>query len=156
MTYLKELFYRWFRQNLIRKTGRQFQDALDDEMTETFLKVLLYCMWLNFIIDPNYRRNIRDFEGKYEFRDKAGGVKEFVKFKYGMMWLKEEIAPDADLTVTFKDGRALRDFLLSPKQDILKSLLNNEVTVRGNLNYLLKFAFLATHLKLEFLGTIPK
>jgi hypothetical protein len=155
MAYLKALFYKWFRRSVIKNTGRQFQDALDDEMTETFLGVLLDCMWFNFVIDSNYRKNIQHFEGRYQFRDKDGSVKKFVRFTNGMMWFKEEISPDADLTVTFKDGRALRDFLLSPRQDILKSLLNNEVLVRGNLNYLFKFAFLANHLRLEFLGKLP-
>lgn len=155
MCALKGWIFKLFRRSAIKKMGSQLQEALDDQMTETFLKALLGYLWLNFTIDPNYRKNIQDFKGKYQFRDKAGKVKAFVRFENGKMKFKEEISPEADLTVTFKDGRALRDFLLSPNQDILKSLLNNEVIVRGNLNYLFKFGFLANHLKLEFLGNLP-
>ncbi len=48
--------------------------------------------------------------------------------------------------MTFRNPVALRDFLFSKNQDVLQSLLKNEVTVEGNLNYLYKFGFMAKDL----------
>lgn len=42
-------------------------------------------------------------------------------------------------------SQALRSFLLGFKKDILKVLLENQIHVTGNLNYLYRFGFLANH-----------
>ena len=47
------------------------------------------------------------------------------------------------------------NFLLSANRDILRGLLNNEVLVTGNLNYMYKFGFMANHLQLELTGNLP-
>ena len=57
------------------------------------------------------------------------------------------VAPvPATVTVTFKDSAAMRRFLFSKDQDILASLLANEVEVDGNLNYIYKLGFMARDL----------
>jgi hypothetical protein len=40
----------------------------------------------------------------------------------------------------------LRDFIFSRDQDILNSILANQVEVDGNLNYIYKFGFMARDL----------
>jgi hypothetical protein len=50
------------------------------------------------------------------------------------------------VAVTFKDSAALLRFLFSHDQDILDSLLSNDVAVDGNVNYIYKFAFMARDL----------
>jgi hypothetical protein len=49
--------------------------------------------------------------------------------------------------VRFTDGAALRRFLFAEDQDILDSLLANEVELTGNLNYIYKFGFMARDLQ---------
>lgn len=127
--------------------GERFLKSLEDETAETFLEMLLSYMKLKFILDPSYRRNIEDFKGRYQFKSRDNGVTVLVEFDNGKMDVKETLADDVDVTVIFKDGKALMNFLFH--RDILKGLLNNEVTVNGNLNYMYKFGFMANHLQLE-------
>ena len=119
--------------------------TLEGEATEWFLEVLLFVMRVLFLISPNYRKNIKNFTGSYRFKDKEDNVNVLVKFYDGDMEISEDPAPQTDVTVTFKDSEALRNFLLAFKKDILKVLLHNEIQVNGNLNYLYKFIFMANH-----------
>lgn len=68
--------------------------------------------------------------------------------------MKKEKFPDDDsnlkVTVTFKDGHALCKFLTIRTPDIFKSLLARDLDYEGNLNYLLKFAYMSRHLKTMF------
>ena len=63
------------------------------------------------------------------------------------MVVHEEALNQWDVKVTFKNAQALRDFLFSGDQDIVDSLLKNEVEVDGNLNYIYKFGFMARDLE---------
>ena len=112
-------------------------------------------MKLKFMFDPSYRKNIENFKGRYQFKSKGDGVAVLVEFDNEKMDIKEKLANDVDVTCTFKDGKALINFLLSRDRDILRRLLNNEVTLTGNLNYIFKFAFMANHLQLELTGNLP-
>jgi hypothetical protein len=143
----KKLTAKW----ALAKAGKGFIKSLEDEATEEFLKALLNLMNLAFIIDPDYRENIKNFKGSYRFMDRTGaaggeeGVNVLVAFDNGEMEISEDPGPEANVTVTFKDSAALRNFLLSFKKDILKVILNNEIQFRGNLNYLYKFIYMANH-----------
>jgi len=139
----------------LKKMGEQFLKSLEDETAETFLETLLLFMRLKFVLDPSYRRNIEDFKGRYQFKSKDGGVTVLVEFNDGKMDVKERLAEDVDVTVIFKDGRSLVNFLLSKNKDILRGLLHNEINVIGNLNYIYKFGFMANHLQLELTGNLP-
>ena len=55
-----------------------------------------------------------------------------------------------DVRVTFRSGGALREFLFSKDQDIVNSMLKNEVEVTGNLNYISRFGFLVKDLGRRF------
>jgi hypothetical protein len=48
----------------------------------------------------------------------------------------------------------LMGFLLSPKPDILGSMLRQDISIDGNLNYLYKFAYMAKHLQLKVTGKL--
>ncbi len=69
--------------------------------------------------------------------------------------VQERLIPDPNVSVIFKDGRSLINFLLSRDRDILRLLLSNEVVLRGNANYLFKFAYMANHLQLALTGKLP-
>ncbi len=142
-------------QEIAEKIRERFLKSLEDETAETSLEMLLLFMKLKFMLDPSYRKNIENFKGCYQFKSKDGGVTVLVEFDNGKMGIKETRADDVDVTCTFKDGRALMNFLLSKDRDILRRLLNNEVVLTGNLNYIFKFAFMANHLQLELTGNLP-
>jgi len=139
----------------LEKAGEKFLNALEDEAAETFLEMLLLFMRLKFMFDPSYRRNIENFKGRYQFKSRDNKITVLVEFDNGKMDIKETLSEDVDVTVIFKDGRSLMNFLLSQNRDVLRGLLNNEITVNGNLNYIYKFAFMANHLQLELTGNLP-
>ena len=139
----------------LEKAGEKFLKSLEDEAAETFLEMLLLFMRLKFMFDPSYRRNIENFKGRYQFRSRDGGITVLVEFDNEKMDIKETLSEDVDVTVIFKDGRSLMNFLLSQNRDVLRGLLNNEINVNGNLNYIYKFAFMANHLQLELTGNLP-
>lgn len=142
-------------QESTEKIRERFLKCLKDETAETFLQILLLFMKLRFMLNPAYRRNIENFRGRYQFKSRDEAVTVLVEFDNGKMDVKGALAHDVDVTVIFEDGRALMNFLLSRDRDILRGLLNNEVTVDGNLNYMYKFGFMANHLQLELTGNLP-
>jgi len=140
--------------------GEQLLRTLESETAETFLEILLGFMWIKFKLDSDFHENItvENFRGSYKFRTRnrrGRQVKVLVEFDHGEMEIREDIDAEATVTVTFENGRALRNFLLSPKPDILGCILRNEVVTSGNLNYLNKFAFMANHMMLEVTGDLP-
>jgi hypothetical protein len=119
---------------------------LGDRLTDRFLEVLLYGMDLGFSLSKDYRRNIKDFRGSYVFRTANQRVAASATFANEDMQVQAGPVKDWDCRITFKDAAALRRFLFSGNQDILNSLLANEVEVEGNLNYIYRFGFLAKDL----------
>jgi len=139
----------------LEKMGERFLKSMEDEAAETFLETLLLFMKFKFMLDASYKRNIENFDGRYQFRSKDGQITVFVEFKNGEMHIKEELNEDVNVTVIFKNGQSLVNFLLSENKDILRGLLHNEMRIIGNLNYIYKFAFMANHLQLELTGNLP-
>jgi len=75
-------------------------------------------------------------------------------FKDDQLHVHEDEVPDPQVTVIFKDGKALMDFLLAENPDILGAMLHQEVTPEGNLNYLYTFAYMARHLQRMATGRV--
>jgi hypothetical protein len=73
--------------------------------------------------------------------------------------VKEELITDPDVSVIFKDGKSLmnylRSYLLGRGGDVLKLVLNNELVLKGNVNYVYKFFYIANHLQLALTGRLP-
>ena len=131
---------------IIRLFSRSLKRELSGKATDEFLELLLMGMDLAFCLSKGYRRNIRDFEGRYLFRTADDIVAAAATFKHGDMEVHKEAIEDWDVRVTFKDARAFKDFIFSRDQDILDSLLANDVEMDGNLNYIYKFGFMARDL----------
>jgi hypothetical protein len=114
---------------------------------DKFLAHLLRLMSLVFSLNRDYRRNIQDFSGRYLFRVKDRNIALTADFDKGRMKVYEEDMDNTDVTVTFRNPKALMRFLLSPKPDVLGSILKQDVVIDGNLNYLLKFAYMIKRLQ---------
>ena len=129
---------------------RLFSKGLKKELcgkaTDKFLELLLMGMDLAFCLSKGYRKNIKDFEGRYLFRTADKLVAAAATFKHGDMEVQKEAIDDWDVRVTFKDADALNAFIFSRDHDILDSILANDVEVDGNLNYIYKFGFMARDL----------
>lgn len=131
-----------------------FSKCLLSDFAEDFLQILLNLMSIIFLVDHDFRKNIEGFDGRYQFKSKDGSINVSALFADNRLEVREEDISAPDITIYFKDGKALMSFLLTPKPDILGSILHQEVSLDGNLNYLYKFAFMAKRLQLMAAGAI--
>ena len=126
--------------------SKRLREELYGKVTDKFLELLLRGMDLAFSLSKGYRKNIKDFDGRYLFTTADHLVAAAATFKDGDMKVHEEAVDDWNVCITFKDAAALNAFIFSRDQDILDSLLANDVEVDGNLNYVYKFGFMARDL----------
>lgn len=131
---------------LLERLSARLRAELCNKLTDDFLEFLLEAMEVAFILSPNYRENIRDFQGALVFGTANQVVATTALFKQGKMTVNKRAIVPSDVRVTFTDAKALWSFLLSENQDVLDSILQNTVEVEGNLNYLYRFGFLARDL----------
>jgi hypothetical protein len=131
---------------ILKLLTRRFRRECTDVASDGLYELMLTSMDWAFHLCRAYRRNIDGFEGRYLFMTGDGLVRAAATFSGGNMKVHPEGIDEWDVRVTFKDAAALRSFLLSRDQDILRSLLQNEVEVEGNANYAYRFAFLSRDL----------
>ena len=126
------------------------KSRMEARLTAAFLDGLLEGMEfalgpVGYLLLPGFKNNIDNFRAKYLFT--AGmDVHTSVTFSGGHMSVSPGAIADWDTRVSFSNPSALRDFLLSKDQDILNSILNNEVSVDGNLAMIYKFGFVSRDL----------
>ncbi|UCE19722.1 MAG: hypothetical protein JSV84_05090 [Gemmatimonadota bacterium] len=143
---LPYLFTDWVGQLIARLFSRKLMRQFCGEVTDTFVELLLKGMDLAFCLSKGFRKNIRGFEGRYLFQTADGLIVTSATFRKGNMRVHEAAIDDWDVRVTFKDAPALNAFLFSKDQDILDSVLADDVEVDGNMNYVYKFGFMARDL----------
>ncbi len=120
------------------------------EVLDKVLFGLLEAMGLLFLFNKEYRKNIKDFNASYVICSEDGKIDVTAVFKkvpflltrIDGMEVMDTAVPDPTTAVTFKDGKAMADFLLSGNTDVIEGLLDNQMSVSGNLNYLFKFIYL--------------
>jgi hypothetical protein len=139
---------------ILKSAMKNFLNSLNSEFAEDFLQLLLGLMSVVFKFVPDFRKNIEQFKGRYQFKSKDGRITVAALFENNRLEVRKAEIPNPDITVLFKDGKALMGFLLAPKPDILGAMLRQEVSLDGNLNYLYKFAFMAKRLQLMAAGSI--
>jgi hypothetical protein len=126
---------------------------VENRSTEWFLKLFLWFFGLSFRLSPELRKNIEDFEATYVFKTEDGSVKESAVFRKdgngGTVMVREDKpVPDPDVTVVFKNAYVLKRYLYSlADQDILELILQNDVQLDGNWNYVCKFLFMIRDLR---------
>lgn len=168
-----EAFLNWF----MKKDPVQFiqdkvsRDEVTLELAEELLEIIIHIMKVNFKIDPDFRKNIEGFKAKYHFRSKNvkpdKSLALVVEFKEGDLDVKEIKKPlitdeelekeEIDVTVIFKNGKALINYLLlilAREKDMLRMVIDNEIVIMGNVNYTMKFQYMANHLLLAFTGRL--
>jgi hypothetical protein len=139
--------------NIRAKTlQKHFLNCIESEVAEEILELLLKLMSLVFFLDKDFKRNIENFNGRYLFKSRDNKITMAAIFRDNRMKVYEKSIDRTNITVTFRNAKALMDYLLSPKPDILGSILRQDVTIDGNLNYFYKFAYMAKHLQLMVAG----
>lgn len=125
-------------------------NALPRTPVDMLLSLLLRVMHLKFVLDAEYRKNIKDFTADYVFTDKAAKICQVAHFAHGTMHVDAKVPKNPTFTLTFSNGKALLALLFSPAPDVLDALLNQKVDFVGNINYLNKFAYMALRAKPHF------
>jgi len=155
LTLLRGFYWRvlaWFKSeawllDLVRRKARALEAELAGTLTDKFVEALFLSMEVAFILMGDYRRrNLRGFRASYVLRTADHKVAASAVFSRRKMKVKTYAVPAPTVTITFKDPAALRRFLFSEDQDILRALLANEVEVDGNLNCVYKLGFMARDL----------
>ena len=127
----------------------KFHKCLQSDAADGFLAIVLDLMALVLLVDPIYRRNIHGFDARYLFKTQDGKVAVSALFHCDLMEVvpREMPGPAPNITIKFRDAKALMGFLLARNPDILGAMLHQDVVLEGNLNYLYKFAYMARHLQ---------
>jgi hypothetical protein len=146
------LNYALFRSVRANRVQKQFLNCIESELAEGFTQLLLRFMSLVLFLNMDFRRNIKNFRGRYLFRSRDDEITVAAVFRDNRLRVYEKAIANTDVTVTFKDAKALMNYILSPKPDILGSILRQDVVIDGNFNYLYKFAYMAKHLQLMTTG----
>ena len=133
------------RQALHSRICSSWLERLKDAATDDFVRIMLYGMELAFIISPAYRKSIKNFKGICAFKTEDGRVHVSALFNKGRMRVRDIAEPKANVTVVFRDTRALWSLLET--QDLLNSLLENSLDVYGNANAMYRFVFVVRELR---------
>ncbi len=127
-------------------------DALESALADRFLDGLLSAMDFAFAASTSgllgdFHKNIENFEGRYLFEAKHSSACSAAVFEGGDMRVLPDGTDQWDVKVVFKDDHALMKFMLKGvRSDALDAMMDNDVQVYGNINYLLKFGYMARDL----------
>jgi hypothetical protein len=149
---MSEEVQRSLLEKRLKELKTQIETHAAGKMLDKMLEGLLEAMSLLFWCNKKYRKNIRDFKASYVIRsedEKIGVTAVFKKIRFPLiaierdgMEVKETAIDNPTTAVTFKDGKVMADFLLSGNTDVIEGMLDNKLSVSGNLNYLFKFIYL--------------
>jgi len=128
--------------NVLKKTNKKDDYKAMDEI----LVLLLRAMQLYFSISKEYRKNIENFEAGIAFEEANKPIVS-VTFSEGKMKVTKEKIDNPNVTIYFKDGETIKEFLFSESPDIISLMLANKLSYIGNINYIMKFAYMATHVR---------
>ncbi|MBN2528838.1 MAG: hypothetical protein JXR76_20780 [Deltaproteobacteria bacterium] len=140
------ILIRHFR---LKRLATKLKNHVGGEATEEGLKLLLRCMALALCVDNEYRKNLKDFNGRYLFTTKKGPVNVAATCANNKMSVYEKSISDFDVRVDFSDYKAIIDFLIQADVDIIDQMLNQKLSFFGNLNYLYKLGYMTRHLMLK-------
>lgn len=147
---INTVLFRNYRKNIVKD---QFVKMIESKAAEGFLDILLNLMALMFCVDKDFRRNIKDFNATYMLCDRDGDMTVTAVFSDGRLKVSNKPTNNSSVKIIFKDQKALFEFLLSQKPDIIEAILGQNIFFEGNLNYATKFVYMATHLRLKFVGS---
>jgi len=128
----------------------EMENSIAGGALDKVLYLSLKAMSLLFWIDKDYRRNIKDFSASYVIQSRDGsihvsavfGKKRILFTRMDAMTVQDSSVADPISAVIFQDAKSMVKFLLSGDPDVLQGLLNNQLNVSGNLNYLFKFVYM--------------
>ena len=148
---IANFFRKFILKRLVKKITKTI-NCIETELMDTFLELVLKIIRLVLCLDHDFARNIKDFNAKYVFQTQSGLIAASAIFANNKMKVKKNAITDKDVNVrvVIKDGKSLWEFLMADNPDVFAFVLDNKLSYEGNLNYLMKFAYMAKHMKLMF------
>jgi len=131
-----------------RKERDELMRHVESGITGDGLFLILRVMSMVFSLNRNFNKNIRNFDGRYIFNSSDGSFAVSIVLGNSKMSVYKKKIENPDVTITFKNAKALKNLALSPKPDIFQSVINQDISVNGNLNYLYRFASMLNELQL--------
>jgi len=146
-------FLNVFRKIFLNRWSKKLKNSVENDLTDLFLESVLKVMKFMLYIDSDFRKNIKSFNGRYAFKSRNGKIAASAVFRRSKMKVKRTAIAEkeANITVIFRNGQALRNFLFSKNPDVMGAILNNDINTIGNLNYILKFGYMAKYLQTKYL-----
>jgi pyruvate formate-lyase/glycerol dehydratase family glycyl radical enzyme len=118
-------------------------------LVKTATYLLFRGMALKFALGGEFKRLIHNRHGSFDrtiaLRTRDGGLKMQARFAGGRMKVKMGEAPEADVTIVFKNLQTLKEIAGLSPEGVLDYLLTNKITVQGNFSCLLKFAYILSN-----------
>jgi hypothetical protein len=139
-----------FRKFSLKRSIKKISKCVETELMDDFLELLLKAVRLVLCVNRKFRRNIKDFNARYAFRSEDGKIAASAIFKNNKMKVRKNAIADTNVTVIFKDGKALWEFLMGKDPDVFVFILESKLSYEGNANFLMKFAYMAKHLMYMF------
>jgi hypothetical protein len=124
---------------------QKVEDCIQAGAADNFLEAMLNFLALLFRVSEKYRKNIIGFQANYLFTSRDKSMVAAVVFDGGNMKVFDTSQGMPNVTVCFRDAKAFMGFLLSPRLDILDTMLKQDIVIEGNLNYLYKFVYMVNH-----------
>jgi len=139
--------------------------AIEEKATGAGLSGLLAGMSLGFNLNPVLRRNFysredgkyKPFDARFQFRDENGKIELFIDITDGKMKAGAGKVSRPHLTATLRDAGIFRRFF-SPTNpaDPLNLMLDNDLTLSGNLSYIARLGHLMEAFRREYSGVREK
>jgi hypothetical protein len=152
LDWIQTQFHQW----QFRKVRKEFQQCITGESVHASPEILFRLIGLLYQLKPDFRKNIQGLSGSYQFKSEDNKVTVLATFDDEQITVEEALSPEADIVITFKDGRSIINSFFSHGKDILKTLNDNEVALQGNLNYVYKLGFLTNHIQAALNGELPQ
>lgn len=147
--------FRIIAHRLLEKLRQDFINHMNSGRMEILLEVALKVMSLLFFLSPEYRKSIEGFNGVIAFKTDDGvlGVTAVFcrRFLMPALVVKSRALPNANVTIDFCSGKEMASFITQANPDIISGMLDNKLNFNGNLNYILRFVFLARDIS-EIIG----
>lgn len=142
----------------VKRVMRMISGEVGDIGLELFLEVMQGVVrlskdgswakdWIDETSLKGYYKNIVDIDAVYVFQSKDGLIEASLIIKDNDMILeKDRIVKPWTINVSFKDVPAFWKFVRGRGENILESVLENDVEVYGNVSHLNKFGFMSIDL----------
>lgn len=150
LSFHDNFLWQWYHRRLLAKVMDQLKKELQGKATDAMLELLFTVMRIALIVHKDYRKNIIGFTGSYSFESKDGSVAASAIFANGKMSVKRTALANPTVRVKFDSPQSVCDFLLNPDPNVFDFILENRLSYYGNLNYMMKFGYMAKKLKSLF------